>query len=234
MCKECCFPSTLCLKAVMERHLATCWFCLNARSQLLHVPVIKSKYIWLQCGYCHMRRSWGKEFVIKYPCGWLESHPELCMCTYLDQLGWNLNDNDLIFFVPRTNSCLEMDKYRKKIRELRIHHIRAGSCTFIGKSGAMSDYIYDIHGILCVSEIISVKPFQHIYHLAQRFLKNTRPKLQTLRANSMILKSLHFGDIKCLSRVSASTMCILLSSPDSFQMTDATLTKGLTKTNDNS
>ena len=215
----------------MEQHLATCWYCLDVRAQLLHVPVIRSKYTWLQCGYCQMRKLWEKDFVMKYPCGWLESHPDICMCTYLDMLGWNVKDGDLIFFVPRTHPRLEMDKYRMRIRELRIDHIRAGGrVKCLGRSGAMSDYIYDVHGVLRISEIITVKPFRHMFRLAQGFLKYTRPKLRALRANSLILKSLHFPEIKRLSRISASTKCLLLSVPDVLQMTDAILTKYLTKT----
>ena len=143
-------------------------------------------------------------------------------------LGWNVKDGDLILFVPRTNL---KDKYRMRIRELRIDHIRAGGrVKFMGKSGAMSDYIYDVHGILSVSDIITVKPFRHMFRLAQGFLQYTRAKLKALRANSLILKSLHFSEIKRLSRISASTKCLLHSAPDALQMTDATLIKCLTKT----
>ena len=53
-------------------------------------------------------------------------------------------DGDPILFVPSTNPRLEMDKYRMRIRELRVDHIRTGGrVKFLGRSGAMSDYICD-------------------------------------------------------------------------------------------
>ena len=91
--------------------------------------------------------------------------------------------------------------------------------------GKLGDEAYgdDDCGMLDVSEIMSVKAFRKMSRLVQYFLKHTQPKLHALRSNSLILKSMHFSEIKRLSLVNATTKCLLLSSTGSSQLTDATL-----------
>ena len=106
---------------------------------------------------------------------------------------------------------------------------------FGGKLGNMW-YTDDDHGLLDVSEIITVKPFRKMRRLAKYFLKHTKPKLHAWRINSLILKSLHFSEIKRLSLVNATTKCLLLSSTGSSQLTltDATLVSRMSKRGVNS
>ena len=212
----------------MEQHLATCWYCLQARKQMLHVPIFHSKYIWLECCYCQMRRIWKRVSYLNYPCGWWEVHPEICMCTCLDMLGWKLKDGDPILFVPKNWNFAVDNAALVRVRAIQIDHIygrgRVVACTAKIRNVAHGP---NFHAYLCVSEFITVRSFRHMPILAQYFLQHTRQKLRDLRLNSLILKSLHFIEIKRLVHVNASIKSVLLSRIPILQVSDATLAKCL-------
>ena len=212
--------------------MATCWYCLDARSHLLHASVNKSKFTWLQCGYCKMRSQWKEDVYLNYPCGWWELHPHICNCASLDKLGWMLKGGDCVLFVPK-KPMLPDDTDFLRLRDIRIECIfaRGHAMKIVGKFNA-KDYSKNVQGMLLASELITVKPFRHMYSLAQYFLGYTRPKLKALRMNSLILKALPFSSIKCLSRVNTATKCSLFSSiDDTMAVIDARLINCLTKLN---
>ena len=233
------------VKAGMDysnRHLATCWYCSmddpvlgwNVRVQFLHDPIIRSRSISLICYYCRMKDSISDDYIC-YPCGWWELHPRKCICAYLDRFGYELDDGTPILFIP-TNFTTSQDMTLLRVTELHIDYIlRNGLVKFVGFLGDMV-YSDDDHGMLSFSEIMTVKPFRKMRRLAQYFLKHTKPKLHAWRINSLILKSLHFSEIKRLSLVNATTKCLLLSSTGSSQLTltDATLVSRMSKRGVNS
>ena len=178
-----------------------------------------------------MRRVWREHIYMSYPCGWWELHPHICMCTSLDMLGWKLNDGDPILFVSKFLMCAVDQEDLLRIKNLHVDFMyrRGRVVQFRGKFGD-SECFYDAHGVLRVSEIVTTKPFRHMLHLAQHFLKYTRPKLQSLRRSSLILQSLHYCEIMCLLKVNACTKRHLFLAPDALQLTDATLTRCLRHT----
>ena len=136
-----------------------------------------------------------------YPCGWWELDVLVCRCAQLDMLGYLLKDGDPI---------IAKDKFLiEHVTRLRIEYIRdsQGTVKFSGKrriddgNGGHIEtwYTDDNHGELSLSQIIGIKAFRAILPSLRYFLMHTRPKLNTLRNNSLILKFLPLVAIRRFS-----------------------------------
>ena len=178
------------------------------------------------------------DYYISYPCGWWE-HRDYdirdCTCVFLDRFDYPLRNGTGIV-VPNARRSKFLESPLLEVTDLRLRYInRDGSVKFVGKIGDFAYTDEDCNEVV-VSQIMTVKPFRKMLCLAEYFLKHTQPKLHALRSNSLILKSMHFSEIKRLSLVNATTKCLLLSSTGSSQLTltDATLVSRMSKRGVNS
>ena len=195
----------------LHRHLATCWYCWEARKELYHVyvPTGNFKSARLECCYCARQyvdvgrgNRVGSSVWMVYPCGWWERGISACICEcqYLDMRGYLVEDDDFIF--ARDRFLME------HVRALRIDYIHGNGIVKFACIRKVDDgngghtemaYSDDEHGPLRVSDIVRVTPFRKILPFVEYFLNHILPKLHALRLDSLILKFLPLLAIKRLS-----------------------------------
>ena len=220
-----------------NEHMADCYYCRQVRSWFLHSPVYFGQSKKLKCWRCQFThfsyeeggldyRAW-----LYYPCGWWEEREDICECRYFDRLGNELRNEGRFCLVPRYDPAeiyddilgryitmpgediYEGDLYFiETMRDLQICNIEAPQgVEFCGVAHAPLEFegVALKYGILGISDIVSSQPFDKLYKFAKNFVLNTLPRLASLRNKHLIVKYLHWSEVRHLTRLNSSIRHIL-------------------------